>query len=154
MWLTVTGTHRPLPLPAITRERVRTWYGTVTASAGQDRAAKSYRLLSAILNTAVSDERIARNPCRIRGGGREAAGERPMPATAEVLALIEAMPRRYRLVLVLAGLGGLRMGEILGLRLSDVDTLRSAVQIRQTAQEIPVSGASSRTRSQRRAGGQ
>ena len=52
-----------------------------------------------------------------------------MPTTAEVLALIDAMPARYRLVLVLAGLGGLRMGEILGLRLGDVDTLRSAVCI-------------------------
>ncbi len=126
-----------LPLRAITPERVRTWHGAVIASAGHDQAAKSYRLLSAVLNTAVSDERIARNPCRIRGGGREAAPERPMPTTADVLALIEAMPDRYRLVLVLAGLGGLRMGEILGLRLSDVDTLRSAVHIRQTAQEIP-----------------
>ncbi len=127
----------PLPLRAITPERVRTWYGTVTTDSGHDQAAKSYRLLSAILNTAVSDERIARNPCRVRGGGRETSAERPTPATAEVLALIEAMSERYRLVLVLAGLGGLRMGEILGLRLSDVDSLRSAVHIRQTAQEIP-----------------
>jgi len=32
------------------------------------------------------------------------------------------------------------MGEVLGLRLADVDTLRSAVHIRQTAQEIPPLG--------------
>jgi len=60
-----------------------------------------------------------------------------MPTTAEVLALIGAMPARYQLTLVLAGLGGLRMDEVLGLRLADVDTLRSAVHIRQTAQEVP-----------------
>jgi integrase len=126
-----------LPLRAITPERVRTWHGNVTAEAGGDQAAKSYRVLSAILNTAVSDERIGRNPCRIKGAGSESAAERPMPTTAEVLALIDAVPARYRLVLVLAGLGGLRMGEVLGLRLSDVDTLRSAVHIRQTAQEVP-----------------
>jgi integrase len=130
----------PLPLRVITPEQVRTWYGTVTASAGHDQAAKSHRLLSAILNTAVSDERIARNPCRIRGGGREKTPERPMPTTAEVLALVEAMPARYRLVLVLAGMGGLRMGEIMGLRLADVDPLRAAVHIRQAAQEIPGMG--------------
>ncbi len=129
-----------MPLRAITPEQVRTWYGTVTAASGHDQTAKSYRLLSAILNTAVSDERIARNPCRIRGGGREKAPERPMPTTAEVLALVEAMPARYRLVLVLAGMGGLRMGEILGLRLSDVDPLREAVHIRQAALEIPGMG--------------
>ncbi len=130
----------PLPLRAITPEQVRTWYGIVTASAGHDQAAKSYRLLRAILNTAVSDERIARNPCRIRGGGRETAPERPMPTTAEVLALVEAMSARYRLVLVLAGMGGLRMGEILGLRVADVDPLRAAVHVRQAAQEVPGMG--------------
>jgi integrase len=129
-----------LSLRAISPERVRTWYGNVTAEAGHDQAAKSYRLLSAILNTAVGDDRIGRNPCRIKGGGSESAPERPMPTTAEVLALINAMPARYRLVLALAGLGGLRMGEVLGLRLADVDTLRSAVHIRQTAQEIPKLG--------------
>jgi integrase len=129
-----------LPLRAITPDRVRNWYGTVTAVVGHDQAAKSYRLLSAILNTAVSDERIGRNPCRIKGGGAETAAERPMPTTEEVLALIEAMPDRYRLVLVLAGLGGLRTGETLGLRLADVDILRSAVHVRQSAQEIPSLG--------------
>jgi integrase len=127
----------PLPLRAITPERVRSWYGGVTAVSGHDQAAKSYRLLSAILNTAVDDERIGRNPCRIKEGGAETAAERPIPTTSEMLALIEAMSPRYRLVLVLAGIGGIRMGEILGLRLSDVDTLRSAVHVRQTAQDIP-----------------
>ncbi len=127
----------PLSLRAITAERVRNWYGSVTLESGHDQAAKCYRLLRAILNTAVDDERISRNPCRIKGAGAETAAERPIPTTSEVLALIEAMPARYRLVLVLAGLGGLRTGETLGLRLSDVDSLRSAVHVRQTAQEIP-----------------
>jgi hypothetical protein len=33
-------------------------------------AAEAYRLLKAILNTAVDDGLIRRNPCRIKGAGR------------------------------------------------------------------------------------
>jgi hypothetical protein len=32
--------------------------------------AKAYRLLKAIFNTAVDDELIRRNPCRIKGAGQ------------------------------------------------------------------------------------
>jgi hypothetical protein len=40
--------------------------------------AKSYRLLRAILNTAVvEDELIVANPCKIKGAGEERADERP-----------------------------------------------------------------------------
>ena len=40
--------------------------------------AKSYRLLRAILNTAVQeDELIAVNPCRIKGAGEERATSGP-----------------------------------------------------------------------------
>ena len=40
-------------------------------------AAKAYRLLKAILNTAVDDGLIRRNPCRIKGAGQEKSPERP-----------------------------------------------------------------------------
>jgi hypothetical protein len=33
--------------------------------------AKAYRLLKAIMNTAVDDGLIRRNPCRIKGAGQE-----------------------------------------------------------------------------------
>ena len=35
----------------------------------EDRAAKAYKLLRAIFNTALDDGRIKRNPCRIKGAG-------------------------------------------------------------------------------------
>ena len=40
--------------------------------------AKAYRLLKAILNTAVDDGLIRRNPCRIKGAGQEKSPERPV----------------------------------------------------------------------------
>lgn len=74
-------------------------------------------------------------------GCRRAHGRRaPDAVNRDVLALIDAMEPRYRLVCVLAGLGGLRTGEVLGLRHQDVDTLRSAVHIRRESQEVPGHG--------------
>jgi hypothetical protein len=41
-------------------------------------AAKAYRSLKAILNTAADDGIIRRNPCRIKGAGQEQSAERPV----------------------------------------------------------------------------
>src|SRR4051812_37707824 len=69
---------------------IREWYAAVAESVGHDQAAKSYRLLRAVLQTAATDDLIRDNPCRVRGGGQENAAERPMVDTALVLALAEA----------------------------------------------------------------
>ena len=55
-------------------------------------AAKSYRLLRAVLNTAVDEDRIIpRNPCRVRGADRENPAERPVLTVAQVFELADAM---------------------------------------------------------------
>ena len=41
--------------------------------------AKAYQLLKTILNTAVADEVLARNPCVLRGAGAERTPERVPP---------------------------------------------------------------------------
>jgi hypothetical protein len=46
--------------------------------------AKAYRLLKAILNTAVDDGMIRRNPCRIKGASVEKSPERPVLTTSQV----------------------------------------------------------------------
>ena len=87
----------------------------------RDQAAKSYRVLRAILNTAVSDGLITRNPCTIRGAGIEHAPERPMLATITVLELAESIESRLRCLVLLGGFGGLRTGELLGVQRRDID---------------------------------
>ncbi len=127
-------------LNAITVDKVNTWHGRLVAEHGKDAAAKAYRLLRAVLNTAAAEDRIGRNPCRIKGAGIEHAPERRMPTTAEVLDLADAIDRRCRALVLLAGFGGLRTGEMLGLRRIDVDLLRRQVHVRQQAQEVPERG--------------
>jgi hypothetical protein len=58
-------------------------------------AAKAYRLLRAILATAVEEDKILpRNPCRVRGAGEEHAPERPVLTVSQVFDLSELVGRR------------------------------------------------------------
>lgn len=58
-------------------------------------AAKAYRLLRAVLMTAVDEDKILfSNPCRIRGAGDEQAPERPVLTVAQVFELAERVGRR------------------------------------------------------------
>lgn len=115
---------------------MRVWHSLLIESAGQDQAAKSYRLLRAILNTAVADRRLTQNPCAGPGAGTENTPERPMLDTASVLDLADAIEPRLRALVLLAGFAGLRTGELLGLERRDLDTLRGCVQVRRQAQQI------------------
>jgi len=74
---------------------VKAWHRNITGSdgPGDTTAAKCYRLLRAILTTAAEEELIARNPCAIRGAGREATPERTMLTTDQLSALVDACGR-------------------------------------------------------------
>ena len=118
-------------LQGLTPSMVRGWHAEL-AQRHRSTAAKSYRLLSTIMNTAVSDGIIVSSPCRVRGAGIEHADERPVATVAEVKALADAMPDHLRLVVLLATWCQLRRGEILGLRRKDVDPLHSIIRIEQS----------------------
>ena len=60
-----------LPLNRITDARVRRWRKELLDSGVSPvTTAKAYRLLKAVMNTAVSDGLIRRNPCRLKGAGQ------------------------------------------------------------------------------------
>lgn len=110
---------------------VRTWFAPLSQRI-PSTAAKSYRLLSTILKTAVEDELILRNPCRVKGASVEPGSERPTLSVAELDALVVAAPDRIRLLLLLACYCQLRRGELLGLKRRDVDLLHGTVSIAET----------------------
>jgi len=59
-----------VPLARLTPAMVRKWHaGRQQSGLGPSTVAKSYRLLKTILNTAVADEVLRRNPCLLRGAG-------------------------------------------------------------------------------------
>lgn len=116
---------------ALTPSKVRGWYAAL-AQAHPTTAAKAYRLLATILRTAVTDGLLLASPCKVRGGGTERAPERPVATVAEVDALANALPERFRVVVLLAAWCQLRRGELLGLRRQDVDVLRATLSVEQS----------------------
>jgi integrase len=123
-------------LARVSTASVRTWRSSLLASGvGASTASKSYRLLRTILNTAIEDGLIVANPCTIKGAGVESAEERQIPTIAQVDALVEAVPPRFRALVLLAAYGGLRKGELFGLHRRHVDLLHREITIETQRQQ-------------------
>ena len=118
-------------LSALSPARVRSWRsGLLDDGVGQVTVAKTYRLLRAVMNTAVDDELIRRNPCRIAGAGREKSPERTVVGIEDVYRLAGLIrPKRWRAVVLLAAFGGLRWDELAGLRRQRLDLDAGTVRV-------------------------
>ena len=99
-------------------------------------APKAYRLLAQIMGVAVKDDRIHRNPCSIKGASSEISREQAIPKVAEVEALAEAVPVRYKAMVLLAAWCSLRFGELAALRRNRVDLVRGEIRVTETLTEL------------------
>ena len=115
----------------ITPSMIRSWNAQLRGPNGPGRstAARAYRPVRTILNTAVTDELLVKNPCPVKGAGAERSPERPIATVPEVQSLADAIGPRFRAAVLLASFCSLRKGEILGLRRGDVDLLHGTVSI-------------------------
>ncbi|MER7704806.1 hypothetical protein ABTX81_18180 [Kitasatospora sp. NPDC097605] len=63
---------------------MRSWRSALLEDgAGEPSVVKAYQLLRAIMNTALDDELIQRNPCRIKGTDTYDVPERPVLSVTE-----------------------------------------------------------------------
>lgn len=116
-------------LDKITPTTVRTWHASVLADR-PTRRAHAYSLLRTICATAVSEELMTANPCRIRGAGSARTAHASRPATlAELEIIVGKMPARYQVMVLLASWCGLRFGELTELRRADVDLTGRVLRI-------------------------
>lgn len=137
-------------LDQIEPDDVRRWYSRLSdglraslAESGRNGSAtvaRSYRLLRAILQTAVDDDILTRNPCRIPGAGDARSPERPVLSAQEIGRLADEVPVSYRTFVLVAGFTGLRAGEIAALRLSDLDLRRGNAVLRVNRRFYRVAG--------------
>lgn len=127
-----------IDLAKLTPANVRTWHSSLVAAPapGASTVAKCYRLLRAILNTAVEDEVIVRNPCVVKGAGVERSAERPTASISELDALTSLVEPRYRALIILAAWCSLRLGELLGLTREDFDLVNGTVRVVGQRQEV------------------
>jgi len=85
--------------------------------------------LRSIFNAVVQDRLLARNPVTRLSLPRSEKQRIPPLSVIEVQELADAMPERCRaMVITQAGLG-LRVAELLALRVQDVDFLRRTVRV-------------------------
>lgn len=108
-------------LDRITPAMVRDWHAALLPGR-PTRRAHAYSLLRTILNTAVAEDLIAANPCRVRGAGQVRRATRTdLPTVEQVAALVAAMGEgKYRTMTLVAAWCGLRFGELAELRRADV----------------------------------
>jgi integrase len=128
------------PLASIDVLAIRMWLARLEAEGvGQATRAKAYRLLARILGVAVEARYLAVNPCSIRGAASDGTSEMRIATVEQVAAIAEQMPARYRALVLVAAFGGLRWGELAGLRRKRVDLERGTVTVAE--QLVEVNGA-------------
>ena len=91
--------------------------------------AKAYRVLNGVMDGAVDAHLIARSPCTIRGAGTERHDEIQIASPEQVAALAAAVGPRWEALVFTAAYGGLRWGELAGLRRRDVNTATGVITV-------------------------
>ena len=117
-----------IPLGELDPSTIGKWKAAMVAEGLTPRTVNTYlSLLGTILNAAVDDDYLARSPLvRKSGAGRTAATRnQPVPRREVWLLreqldrLVEAIDPRYRALVLVAALTGMRWGELIALRWDD-----------------------------------
>jgi len=112
----------------LTTTAVRTWYMALRAQ-HEVTADDAYRLLRAVMNTAVADKLIVQNPCQVKGAGQVRSAERPTIRLEELAKAVDAVPEHWKLAILLAAWCQLRRGEVIALQRRDVDLARGIIRV-------------------------
>ena len=119
------------PVGSITTLAVQMWISDRSANTrmGANSVAKTYKVLRAVMESALDAELIVKNPCRIKGAGTERLPEMRCATSEQVAALAGAVEPEWRALILLAAYSGLRWGELAGLRRRYVDPLHKTVRV-------------------------
>lgn len=138
---------RDIPLSQLTREHVGVWWDSITAAfpTTAQRNRHAYVRLRSALDVAVERDLIAVNPVYVRAARRKpSTKDKALPSDADLFAIVGETPQRYRVAVVLCVFHGLRVGECLALRRSDVQIIRDqngavtavSVKVRKNVQRV------------------
>jgi integrase len=125
----------------ITPARVRKWHAERMES-GRTLAGAEARLLRAILNTAIVDGLISKNPVDSNLTRTHAGIVHRPPTLAELGVVLDSIEPQFKLAVLLAAYGGLRFGEWRALRRNDVTFIagRATVRVERSAQYLTGTG--------------
>ena len=133
--------HRPplgaLAIGRITAVEVQPWLARLHGTdLSPNTVAKAYRVLSGVLDGAVDARLIARSPCTLKGAGTERHDEIQIATPEQVAALAAAVGPRWEALVFTAAYGGLRWGELAGLRRRDVDLAANTIAVTRKLAEV------------------
>ena len=126
-----------LAISKITNAAIRVWVmQMLDEGLSPATARKAVFALRQCLGAAVEDNRIRSNPAVAVPLPSERRKPPRFLSQSEVERLVEEMPGQYEALVLLGAYAGLRWGEAVGLTRSDVDLLRSRVNVSSTAVEV------------------
>jgi integrase len=159
LWVNqIEPTFGSKPLNQVTFSAISAWVSDLrrTGKAGPDgsraplsasRTRQAHRVLSMVLEHAVREQRITRNPAEhVELPKLPPKGERDYLTRAQLMQLADACaaPARpggsarpmYRTLVLVLGTTGIRWGEMAGLTPADVDPLRRVIHVRRSVTEV------------------
>lgn len=127
-WVLPEFGHRTLG--SITQPEVRAWVAAMTKAGCNAGSVKlRYETLSTIMRAAVDADLIRRSPCFRVGLPRYERSEMRLLSLRDIVNLSDAIHPRYKALVLLAGTGGLRIGELGALRGKRLDFKRGTVEV-------------------------
>lgn len=117
-------------LAQIRNMHVRAWVAELSGRGlAPATVVKAGQIMGKVMRAAVQAGLIVSSPCDGVRLPRVERAETRFLAPAEVVALADAMDDRYAALVYLAAYGGLRVGELFGLRAKRVDLLRARLEV-------------------------
>ena len=115
---------------------VRSGCPHVTPEVAARTVRRDVAAVKAVFNAAVDADVIARSPARKLALPRASSTHRATLTPAELIRLADSVEPRYRALILVGGVLGLRWGEAVALRVRDIDFMRRSVTVSQTVEEI------------------
>jgi integrase len=126
-----------VPLDAISQREVRAWVTSLTVRGlAPATVHKAYQLFAKTMAAAVDGGMLAQSPCRGVALPKVEHEEMRYLNPVEIACLAEAIRPGYQALVFVGAYGGLRIGELAGLRRSRVDLDAGTVDVAETVLEV------------------
>ena len=126
-----------MPIGRISAAQVHSWLADLhSTNLSPNTVAKTYRVLRGSMDAAVEAQLLPHSPCNLKGAGTEHHPEMQVATPVQVAAIAAASGPRWEALILTAAYGGLRWGELAGLRRSDVDLVAGTIAITRKLGEV------------------
>jgi integrase len=124
----ITAEFGDLALSSLRPSQIKAWLARLQAEGlAASYIAALHKRLSQICADAVHDGLLGRNPCSRRTSPPAGKAKVYVLSTEQVWAIHDAVPEHLQAAVLLGAFAGLRISEVCGLRVTDVDFMRGVI---------------------------